>query len=303
MLIKRHLIPSLPRKLGRRLKVIALIDPMLERSAAVLGKKRASFVESAYAQTKTYRSLVEFSEQMAPEQKPKLIIVGCPAEFRGSDIPGRDLELQLLKLFPDTPLFIEKPVASGEVSRTFRVAEAIEGSKVIHSVGFVIYILEATTFILKNPRYMLRYLKAVQTMKKIIRDNNLTVMATIARYANAYESILKPDWWDKELRSVLIRGNPQILLIISSSGGPVVEQGTHFCDLSRYFGGDVDIQTVQAHAVRWDEAPGKLSKIQIDESKIDPSNRVPRVTTANWWAVKFYERKKEFRQLTVFFRL
>lgn len=26
--------------------------------------------------------------------------------------------------------------------------------------------------------------------------------------------------------------------------GPVIEQGTHFCDLSRYFGGDVDIPSV-----------------------------------------------------------
>ena len=48
---------------------------------------------------------------------------------------------------------------------------------------------------------MLRYLKAVQLMKKIIEENNLTVMATIARYACAYESIAKPDWWDKSKRS------------------------------------------------------------------------------------------------------
>ncbi len=47
---------------------------------------------------------------------------------------------------------------------------------------------------------MLRYLKAVQMMKQIIHDNNLTVMATIARYACAYESIAKPDWWDKSKR-------------------------------------------------------------------------------------------------------
>ena len=47
---------------------------------------------------------------------------------------------------------------------------------------------------------MLRYLKAVQMMKKIIEENNLTVMATIARYATAYEAILKPDWWDKSKR-------------------------------------------------------------------------------------------------------
>lgn len=52
-------------------------------------------------------------------------------------------------------------------------------------------------------RYMLRYLKAVQTMKKIIEDNNLTVMATIARYAAAYESIAKPDWWNKVMRCAI----------------------------------------------------------------------------------------------------
>lgn len=47
---------------------------------------------------------------------------------------------------------------------------------------------------------MLRYLKAVQFMKQIIDENNLTVMSTIARYAAAYESIAKPDWWDKSKR-------------------------------------------------------------------------------------------------------
>ena len=26
--------------------------------------------------------------------------------------------------------------------------------------------------------------------------------------------------------------------------GPVIEQGTHVCDLSRYFGGDVNVDTV-----------------------------------------------------------
>jgi hypothetical protein len=123
---------------------------MLERSAAVLGKKRASFVESAYTQTKTYRSLVEFSEQMTPEQKPKLFVVGCPAEFRGSDVAGRDLELQLLKLFPRTPLFIEKPISAGEITRAFRVAEAIEGSKVVHSVGFVVHIRRPSSVLRKS---------------------------------------------------------------------------------------------------------------------------------------------------------
>ena len=39
-------------------------------------------------------------------------------------------------------------------------------------------------------------------MKQIIEENNLVVMATIARYACAYESIAKPDWWDKSKRWV-----------------------------------------------------------------------------------------------------
>lgn len=66
------------------------------------------------------------------------------------------------------------------------------------------------------------------------------------------------------------------------SAGPVIEQGTHFCDLSRYFGGEVDIASVQAHALDWDENAASLSKMPIDESKIAPENRIPRVTAATW---------------------
>ena len=68
----------------------------------------------------------------------------------------------------------------------------------------------------------------------------------------------------------------------SHSCGPVVEQGTHFCDLSRYFGGDVDVSTVSAHSLEWHENPGHLRKQSIDESRIAPENRIPRVTSATW---------------------
>ena len=66
------------------------------------------------------------------------------------------------------------------------------------------------------------------------------------------------------------------------SAGPIIEQGTHFCDLSRYFGGEVDIDSVHAHSLEWDENAGRLSKIAVDESKIAPENRIPRVTSAIW---------------------
>lgn len=68
----------------------------------------------------------------------------------------------------------------------------------------------------------------------------------------------------------------------TSSGGPIIEQGTHFCDLSRYFGGEVDLESVHAHSLEWDENAGQLSQMRIDESKIAPENRVPRATVATW---------------------
>jgi hypothetical protein len=45
----------------------------------------------------------------------------------------------------------------------------------------------------------------------------------------------------------------------------------------------VDIASVQAHSLEWHENAGQLSKMTIDESKILPENRVPRVTAATWY--------------------
>ncbi|KAH9996883.1 putative oxidoreductase C terminal-domain-containing protein [Russula vinacea] len=238
-------------KLGPRLKVVALIDPAVDRAAAVLAKKRETFVRSAYEHTRVFKTLEEFVKNSTSRERPRAVIIGSPPMFRGTTRPGRDVELQVLKYFPEAALFVEKPIATGpenEIEEAFKVSQAIVDSGAICSVG-----------------YMLRYLKGVQMIKKIIEDNNLQVMATIARYACAYEAIAKQDWWDK-----------------SKSCGPVVEQGTHFCDLSRYFGGDVDIPSVTAHSLEWHENPGQLSKQNIDESRIAPENRIPRVTSATW---------------------
>jgi len=113
--------------------------------------------------------------------------------------------------------------------------------------------------------YMLRYLKVVQKMKQILEENNLKVMATNARYIMAYEHTAKIEWWNKE-----------------QSCGPVVEQATHFCDLSRYFGGEVDLDSVLAHSLEHFEPAGKLSKIPVAEDTIAPEQRIPRVTCATW---------------------
>jgi predicted dehydrogenase len=188
--------------LGRRLKVVGLVDPATERAASALAQKRDSVVVTTYQDTRTFKTFRDFVQQMTPKDRPRAVIIGSPPMFRGSTHASRDVELQILKELPGVALFIEKPVATGpeaEIQDLFAIAKVINSSATICSVGYAIYRLHGPlTFMIH--RYMLRYLKAVQTMKRIIDSNNLTVMATIARYAAAYESIAKPDWWDKAKR-------------------------------------------------------------------------------------------------------
>ena len=65
------------------------------------------------------------------------IIIGSPPAYRGSDLPGADIELKLIKYFPGVALFVEKPVATGPVERSLKVAKAIKESGAVCSVGCV----------------------------------------------------------------------------------------------------------------------------------------------------------------------
>ncbi|TIB39962.1 hypothetical protein E3P86_00905 [Wallemia ichthyophaga] len=235
-------------KWGTRLRVTALVDPSKGRADQELEKKRSSFVAIAYNDTKWFSNLNDAVAGLRPDELPDAIIVGAPPQFRGGLNPPANLELDLIDKFPNAALFLEKPVTTGPAKEAVEVGKKIAAAGNVTSVG-----------------YMLRYSRAVQTMIKIIEENNLTVIGTVARYIAAYEKIAKEDWWDK-----------------ARSCGPIVEQATHFCDLSRYFGGDVSLDTVQAHSVEWNEEPGKLSKMPINEENIKMEDRIPRFTTANW---------------------
>lgn len=163
-------------------------------------------MRSAYENTRVFKTLDDFVKNMSPRDRPRAVIVGSPPMFRGTTRPGRDIELQILRHFPGVALFVEKPIATGpedEIQEAFKVSQAIGDSGVVCSVGcvwFSIHFLVRRDGCVRVPRYMLRYLKGVQMIKQIIEDNNLQVMATIARYACAYEAIAKPDWWDKSRR-------------------------------------------------------------------------------------------------------
>ncbi|KZS90060.1 hypothetical protein SISNIDRAFT_444355 [Sistotremastrum niveocremeum HHB9708] len=236
------------RKLGDRLKVVAVVDPDITRAKKAIEAKSNTSAKVSYEQTKVFRTVEEFATAMLSKDTPRIILVGVPPAFRGSTLPGHNLEQQVLKHLPGIPMFVEKPVATGPVSRTLVVSQEIGKAGTLCGVG-----------------YMLRYLQAVQKMKRIIKEHDLRVMATITRYAAAYESISVDHWWDK-----------------SRSCGPIIEQATHVADLSRYFAGEVDLKTVRAQTLDWDEEPGFLSEIPINESKIKEDNRIPRVTASTW---------------------
>lgn len=82
-----------------------------------------------------YKTIDDFAKSMKPEEKPRAIIVGSPPFWRGSDQPGRDLELKLLQYFPGVALFIEKPVSTGPSTTALEISKKIEAAGNICSVG------------------------------------------------------------------------------------------------------------------------------------------------------------------------
>ncbi|OCF39521.1 NAD binding dehydrogenase [Kwoniella heveanensis CBS 569] len=252
-----NLTRRIEAKLGPRLKVDAVIEVNPPRAEEALKIKRESFVRDAYKDTVILPSVGEFRKRVdeGKAKEPRAILVATPPIVRGGLQEHNNLEVQLNKLFPNAAIFLEKPVATGtpfeqSVGEAIKVGQLLEKEhKPPVSVG-----------------YVLRYLKAVQEMKKIIKENNLTVMATNARFVVAYELAIKTEWWNKDIMQ-----------------GPVIEQATHICDLARYFGGDIDIDTVCAHALEAHEKPGVLSKKNFDESVIPDDLRIPRATSASWY--------------------
>lgn len=224
----------------------ALIDPSPENRARVLKIKRESFVERAYADTKEYDTIADYLADLKEEDRPRAVIVGSPPQFHGSTQPGKDVELQLTKAIPGVALFVEKPVTMSPTEDAYQVALQLDEQKTIVSVG-----------------YMFRYLAAVGKMKELLAGKQVT--GVIARYVCSYAKIAKPSWWT-----------------FSQSGGAVVEQASHFADLLRMFGGEVDLDSITATSVGWDDPAGKLSAMPIDESKIPMHDRIDRMTSATW---------------------
>ena len=181
--------------------------------------------------------------------------IGLPPFCHGSSKEGQDIELQLIK--NGIHIFIEKPVSAVPPEEFQPYVKSVVSAASTHrsvvSVG-----------------YMFRYHPAIVRIKEELAKHGRPIIAINARYSSTYSSAIKPFWWDLDL-----------------SGGPIVEQATHFCDLIRYFGGEIALDTIHGVAVPLSTdstEPGYLASLPslIKDANIPKERQVPCATQATW---------------------
>jgi hypothetical protein len=101
-----------------------------------------------------------------------LTILGVPPFARGTDVPGQDLEMQAVRLFPRCALLVEKPVCSVEPAACRRVAEVLEAAETLVGVGYMLRYLKGELRWQRKcgrsdrvVRWLTRLFAAVQMMK------------------------------------------------------------------------------------------------------------------------------------------
>lgn len=231
--------------------VIGIVDPFVERAQQILeNQRKITLHPEMWRNTQIYSKC---SEMIEKNPKIDATWIGVPPDSHGSTQQSIDVEYQLAKI--GSHLFIEKPISCypmPEVENLYKeLNNLITEKNLIISVG-----------------YMFRYSKAIAKIQEIIKEHG-TPRMFVGKYNCAYSKISKKEWWDNE-----------------KCGGPIVEQGTHFCDLARFLMGDVDLPSIQAYSIFENEALGTLQdqceNVKNYEKNIDCDRRIARATVANF---------------------
>lgn len=235
-------------KMGQ-INVLAIVDPDTNVADSILKEKLSSDQTKQFYQD--CKLLTHFKDLIA--LKPDAVFIGIPPVYRGSLDNGHDIELQFIKA--GIHVFVEKPLSVVPPEKFDQYKDEIQRvsseNNVIVSVG-----------------YMFRYHDAIIKMKELIKEHGKKVMAFNARYYYAYSDGVNKYWYNQNL-----------------SGGPIVEQATHLCDLGRYIVGDVNLDTVHTIMLRDNDPSGAgcLSHLPHDgEEDIPPGQKLPRVTLSHW---------------------
>ncbi|XP_033725076.1 uncharacterized protein UNK4.17-like [Pecten maximus] len=231
------------------MEVIGIVDPDTRRSDEVLKEKLAS---PDYGHMYTHcRLLTDYRELLG--MKPEVVFIGSPPGYRGSPKDGANLELEFARagihVFVEKPLSVLPPEEFSPYACS--VTEACRANNIVVSVG-----------------YKFRYHAGVLKMKEMIAHHGGKVMAFNARYYFAYTEGINKYWFNTAI-----------------SGGPIIEQATHFCDIARYIVGEIDMTSLHTLMVKDSDkgGVGKLNHILNNaEDDIPSDKRIPRVTISHW---------------------
>jgi predicted dehydrogenase len=179
---------------------------------------------------------------MLDDLRPDAVWIGVPPNAHGTTAPDKDIEIQCAAR--GIHMFVEKPLGAARPAQVRRVAAALAKARVITSVG-----------------YMFRYSRAIERMKRILAETPGGAKVFVGQYDCAYSRILKAEWWD-----------------VRATGGPIVEQATHFVDLARFLVGDVNLKSVRAAAIAGSSAAGSL----CDAPKTRAGRRMDRLAPARY---------------------
>jgi len=223
--------------------VVGIAELIISRAQEALAMRRSkSEANHIWEHTRLFTDYRE----MIKETKPDAIFIGLPPSVHGNS----KFPVELDCVNAGVHILIEKPLSScppDQLDDFHKELERAENRGVIISVG-----------------YMFRYSKVIKKMKEIA-DSFGEIRYFNARYHCAYSNIKLKSWWN-----------------IASSGGPIVEQATHFVDLARYFCGEVDHSTLKCTSLSAMEPLAQLSQMPISEDDIPTANRTNRVTSAIW---------------------
>ena len=227
---------------------VGVADVDLPRAEAALSARRSGPRAQAWAGAQVFDDWRRMMDQV----KPDAVVVGLPPDAHGHTDPPRDVEIALAEA--GAAMLVEKPLGIADPATAEKVAERLRRAGAIVSVG-----------------YMFRYAAAVAKMREILSAAPGGPRVFLGRYDCAYSDIASPDWWDA-----------------ARSGGPIIEQATHFLDLARYLCGEVEAGSIQVTRIGAGEAGGELADIPSDaagrpvDAQIPIERRAPRATLAQW---------------------
>jgi predicted dehydrogenase len=227
---------------------VGVADVDLQRAQRVIAARR----EGTSPRTWTSCRGFEDWRVMLETLRPDAAVVGLPPDQHGHTESPRDVEMTLARL--GIPMLVEKPLGNSHPDVLSDIAGELQRRGSITSIG-----------------YMFRYSEAVARMRSIFREKSSGPCVFLARYNCAYSGIKKEAFWD-----------------VRQSGGPIVEQATHFLDLARYLCGEVELDTIQVTRISAVSPQGRLADIPTDDAgkaldaDIPDADRIPRTTLAQW---------------------